>query len=383
MASQVPDGGAERKPRSVYHIKEREPKMNESAIHWIGEGLRVGKYPGSKWLAEKLGVTSQQAQQILTEYKMKAMTGELPGPGPVPPPPREMSREDRGIDLPRHSSSIPMPSVLPPRAEDVNPETAKIVEALSYYEPEPILTPEPKKTDPVGIEYQNEPLHKDPLILRVIRQYALYVGMAIDLALGIVFLLAVSVDVLTAVGMVAMAFIDVLFKVVAFVDGKKWLWFIFMSLTWWASVSFAVVTISSQAVSVTSVSTQDSGELVRLEAKVGSARKNLEVKNALADAVPTGYKSELDVRLKAVTQAEARLALAESELKSFKAPVESEVKTARRTGINAENAFVIIPNVVMTGNLSQRISLIFFGLMFFGLEYTIAWSASPRKKKNG
>jgi hypothetical protein len=363
--------------------------LNERAVHWISEGLRVGKYPGSKWLSDKLGITSQQAQQILTEYKMKAMTGELPGPGPVPPPPRAKSREDRGIGSPGSGGVLPMSGVVQSGVDPI-----AIEEVLSRFEPETILesnpvkpsrklVSEPKNTDAVGTEHQNEPLHKDPLILLVIRQYALYVGMAIDLALGIVFFLAVSVDALTAAGMVAMAFIAVLFKVVAFVDGKKWLWFIFMSLTWWASVSFAVVTISSQAVSMTSVSTQDSGELVRLEAKIESARKNLEAKNALADAVPTGYKSELDVRLKAVTQAEAQLALAESGLKSFKAPVESEVKTAGRTGINAENAFVIIPDVVMTGNLSQRISLIFFGLLFFGLEYTIAWSASPRKKKNG
>ena len=340
--------------------------LNENAIHWIKEGLRVGKYPGSKWLGEKLSVSTQEAQQILTEYKMRVMDGDLPGPGPVPPPPR-----DDGIKVFENT---------PPNAQPVNDA---IVEAMSHYAPEPKRTAkkptsESKKKPAIVADIQSEqPLHKEPLILTVIRQYALYAGMAIDLALAIAFFLAVSIDIVTSIGMFALAFIAVLFKVVAFVDGKKWLWALLMSLTWWASVSFAVVTISTQAHGVDSVKTQDAGDLARLEQQVSLATANLQKKNELMDAVPTGYKSELAVRKEAVTQAENQVKDAESRLEAAKAPAET---APGHRGISAENAFTAIPSVITGGTLGERIALAFFAILSFCLEYIIVWSAVPRKK---
>ena len=45
--------------------------LNENAIHWIKEGLRVGKYPGSKWLADKLGIDTR-VRDFLPPTKRRA-----------------------------------------------------------------------------------------------------------------------------------------------------------------------------------------------------------------------------------------------------------------------------------------------------------------------
>lgn len=202
---------------------------------------------------------------------------------------------------------------------------------------------------------------------------ALVLAVVIDIVLNFVVFTVIAPDLLTKIGMGALSFVVVLFGLRGWIKGGA------IGLTLWAMFAI-VVTFSdlSFALYVTSVQTESAGvdtELVRLTDKVDHDQKALDLLQDQYNAIGSGFRSELAVRQNAIIDARRALESSEAERRSYIAKnAKDENKQAVLT---ADGVFSAIPDSLEHG---RWIQLVFFTLIFLGLQGTIVVSASASSK---
>ena len=204
---------------------------------------------------------------------------------------------------------------------------------------------------------------------------ALLLAVIIDIILNFVVFTVIAPDLLTKIGMGALSLVVVLFGLRGWIKGGS------IGITLWAMFAI-VVTFSdlSFALYVTGVQTESAGvdtELERLTAKVDHDQKTLDELQAGYNAIGSGFRSELTVRQNAITDARKALESSESERRSHvagKSKDESNVAV-----LTADGVFSAIPNALVSG---RWIQLVFFALIFLGLQGTIVVSATSAISKD-
>lgn len=204
---------------------------------------------------------------------------------------------------------------------------------------------------------------------------ALILAVVIDIVLNLVVFTVVAPDLLTKIGMGALSFVVVLFGLRGWIKGGV------IGITLWAMFA-VVVTFSdlSFALYVTDVQTESAGvdtELHRITDKVDHDQKALDLLQAQYNAIGSGFRSELAVRQNAITDARKALESSETERRSYIAK-KSEGES-NGVVLTADGVFSAIPDAVTGG---RWIQLLFFLLIFLGLQGTIVVSASSAIRKD-
>ena len=134
---------------------------------------------------------------------------------------------------------------------------------------------------------------------------ALAVGVGISMILNVVVFFVISPDWITAIGMVMLAPVIVLFSVRGWILGGwigKTLWAMFVIVEVFSGISFALASTDLQA-KTEGVDT----ELTRLTAKVEHDQTALDDLQAKYNAIGEGFRGELTVRQSAITDARKAL----------------------------------------------------------------------------
>jgi len=203
---------------------------------------------------------------------------------------------------------------------------------------------------------------------------ALAVGVGISMILNVVVFFVISPDWITAIGMVTLAPVIVLFSVRGWIlggwIGKTW-WAMFVIVEVFSGISFALASTDLQA-KTEGVDT----ELTRLTAKVEHDQTALDDLQAKYNAIGEGFRGELTVRQTAIS--DARKALDGSELarREYLALKAKEGKEG--VSLTSDKVFSAIPDAVTSG---RWIQLAFFTLIFTGLALTVVSSATSMVKK--
>lgn len=204
---------------------------------------------------------------------------------------------------------------------------------------------------------------------------ALVLAVIIDIVLNFVVFTVIAPDLMTKIGMGALSFVVVLFGLRGWIKGG------WIGLTLWAMFAM-VVTFSdlSFALYVTDVQTRQSGvdtELTRLTKKVEHDQKAIDVLQAGYNAVGSGMRSELAVRQTAIEDARKALESSESARREYLA---SKAKDENKGALlTADGVFSAIPSAVVSGRWAQ---LVFFSLIFLGLQGTMVVAATSTVKKD-
>jgi hypothetical protein len=178
---------------------------------------------------------------------------------------------------------------------------------------------------------------------------ALFVALAVDLALNVVAMVLISPNTLVAAGFVAVAFLVVVFGVRAWIKGNRLLWAVFALCALFFDVSFILASTAVQTESVEIV--RESGndeELDRLRDKVAGYEESLrdlqkQFNEAMQrDTMDSIERQQIEVR-EDKRRAEARL---EERLRSVETGEVARAATERRARISAASVFEAIPNAV-------------------------------------
>lgn len=204
---------------------------------------------------------------------------------------------------------------------------------------------------------------------------ALVLAVVIDIVLNFVVFTVIAPDLLTKIGMGALSFVVVLFGLRGWIKGG------WIGLTLWAMFAI-VVTFSdlSFALYVTGVQTESAGvdtELERLTSKVDHDQTALDLLQAQYNAIGSGFRTELSVRQNAITEARKALESSEAERRSHIATMSKN--ESKQAVLTADGVFSAIPDSIASG---RWIQLVFFALIFLGLQGTLIVSATSAVKNN-
>jgi len=206
--------------------------------------------------------------------------------------------------------------------------------------------------------------------------WSLIVGVAISMILNVVVFFTISPDLITAIGMVCLAPIVVLFSVRGWIKGGilgKTLWAMFVLVEVFSGISFALASTDLQA-KTGAVDT----ELTRLTDKVSHDQTALDDLQAKYNAIGEGFRSELTVRQTAIAEARKALESSESARREYLATKAEGGKEA--AVLTSDKVFNAIPEAISGGRWIQTV---FFSLIFCGLALTVisaATSATRREK---
>jgi hypothetical protein len=202
---------------------------------------------------------------------------------------------------------------------------------------------------------------------------ALAFGVGISLVLNIVVFFLISPDWITAIGMVCLAPIVVLFSVRGWIKGGvigKSLWAMFVIVEVFSGISFALASTDLQA-RTERVDT----ELVRLTAKVEHDQKDLDTLQAGYNSIGEGFRSELTVRQSAIAEARKAIESSEDARRNYLATKPTSGKGAVLT---SDKVFNAIPDAIASGRWIQTV---FFTLIFCGLALTVISAATSTTRE--
>lgn len=200
---------------------------------------------------------------------------------------------------------------------------------------------------------------------------ALALAVVIDLLLNLVVFVTIAPDLWTQIGMGALAFVVVAFGLRGWIKGGvigKTLWATFALVATFSDLSFALY--------ATDVQTQSAGqdsELVRLTDKVDHDQKILDELQAGYNSIGSGFRSELAERQRAIEAARKALDSSSEKRSNYITLHRSE---AKGPALTAGGLFSAIPDACTRG---RWIQLVFFGLLFVGLQSTLVVSATSAK----
>ena len=204
---------------------------------------------------------------------------------------------------------------------------------------------------------------------------ALAFGVAISLILNVVVFFVISPDWITAIGMVCLAPIVVLFSVRGWIKGGvigKTLWAMFVIVEVFSGISFALASTDLQA------KTEGTDtELVRLTAKVEHDQTALDELQSKYNSIGEGFRSELTVRQTAIAEARKALESSEDVRREYLA---KKSKNGKEGGVlTSDKVFNAIPEAIASG---RWIETVFFSLIFIGLALTILSAASSTVRRD-
>lgn len=204
---------------------------------------------------------------------------------------------------------------------------------------------------------------------------ALAVGVGISMILNIVVFFVISPDWITAIGMVVLAPVIVLFSVRGWILGGwigKTLWVMFVLVEVFSGISFALASTDLQA-----KTRATDTELSRLTAKVEHDQTALDDLQKKYNAIGEGYRGELTVRQSAITDARKALDASETSRREYLALKGKESKG--HVALTSDKVFSAIPDAILGGRWIQTV---FFSLIFCGLALTIVSAATSTVRKS-
>ena len=204
--------------------------------------------------------------------------------------------------------------------------------------------------------------------------WGLGIGVTVSLILNVVVFWVLSPDWVTGIGMVCLAPVVVLFSVRGWIMGGipgKALWTMFFIVESFSGISFALASTDLQA-KTGAVDT----ELVRLTSKVTHDQTALDELLKEYKDVGTGFRGELTVRDKPITDARIDLKASEQARKDYLASKAGEGKHG--AVLTSDKLFTAIPDALTSGRWIQAV---FFTLIFTGLALTIVSAATSTVRK--
>ena len=208
---------------------------------------------------------------------------------------------------------------------------------------------------------------KSSLLDRALDGGALGVAIVIDLLLNAVVFWVIAPDLITKLGMVSLSFIVVLFSLRGWVKGGvigRTLWVVFALVATFSDISFALSATDLQA-------KQTDRELVRLTDKVDHDQRVVDELVKQYGEVGTGFRSELTVRQSAIDGARKALSLSLEARGTYLA--ETAKSGPKGQELTSDKVFSAIWDSIESG---RWIQLIFFTLIFLGLQLTIVSAAT-------
>ena len=230
------------------------------------------------------------------------------------------------------------------------------------------------RTEPQGPPQPQPPKPKRPWWDTAVDTGALAVGVGISMILNVVVFFLISPDLVTAIGMMVLAPVVVLFSVRGWILGGvigKTLWVMFVLVEVFSGISFSLASTDLQA------KTGDvDSELIRLTDKVTHDQTALDTLQAGYNAIGSGFRGELSVRQTAIE--DARKALQGSELARKDYLDQHKEGATKRAVLTSDKVFSAIPDAIRSGRWIQTV---FFSLIFCGLALTIVSAATSTVRK--
>jgi hypothetical protein len=268
-----------------------------------------------------------------------------------------------------HKGSLPTVDELSAWAK-VTREQAK--DAIKNYQPDlgPVAPARQQVvTKPVTVERTKTSWHWRNALDFLMDSGSLLVAIVIDLVLNIVVFYTIAPDGVTRVGMISLAFVVVLFGLRSWMKGWKTLWAMFALITAFSDLSFALAVTDNQSATV--YDPLKDRELLRLQRKVQDDSNYLQELRAKQVEQGAGYKAQVEAAVEQSNKSAGELSV--YTLRRASEPRNSEM------GISSSKVFTAIPTAVLSSDVARWLALVFFTLIFVGLQLTIVSSASKVK----